>query len=217
MVDNTNIQMQQQQVQQQIQQGQVVDNSVKKSKSHKFVSGCATILVVLIIGIIAALSFGLVSFDQLSNIVNTKKSDDILWDESSSVGEMTDVNGVEWTVTEVKNLGSKINGIESWNEDCISVSGEYVYVKAKIINNTDKTVSLGDIYVIDSQKRQFEDAGSLYECMSEEMGSWEDINPGIEYEFAVAYEIPIGTTGLKLEVTDLNWLFNNKKYIDLGL
>jgi len=213
MVDNTNIQMQQQQV----QQGQVVANPVKKSKSHKFVSGCATILVALIIGIIVALSFGLVSFDQLSNIANTQKSDDILWDESSSVGEMTDVNGVEWIVTEVKNLGSKINGIESWNEDCISGSGEYIYVKAKIKNNTDKTISLGDIYVIDSQKRQFEDAGSLYECMSEEMGDWEDINPGIEYEFAVAYEIPTGTTGLKLEVTDLNWLFDNKKYIDLGL
>lgn len=195
----------------------------KLGTGAKIAIGCGgiTLLGIIITIIITAVTAAGVA-KVVNNVNDAQKAKEDAETESfnnpSAIGEAITVNNVQWTVTEAKNLGSTLkSNYGAYGDDCVADSGTFVKVTVKVKNNASDMVSVMDLNVYDSQKREFVTSSDVYSCVEDELFILDNINPGIEKTFVAVYEIPTGATGLKLKVGDLDLFTDGYKYVSLGL
>ncbi|MCD4756076.1 DUF4352 domain-containing protein [bacterium] len=140
------------------------------------------------------------------------------FDEPSQIGEVIVVDDVQWIVTEAKDLGSTLkSSYGAYGDDCVANSGTFIKVTIKIKNNSKEMVSVSDLYLYDSEEREFITSSDVYSCIEDELFIFDNINPGIEKTFVAVYEVPDDATDLKIKVGDLDFFSNEYKYVSLGL
>jgi len=152
-----------------------------------------------------------------------KQKEDNLWNNAAKTGETVDMGGVEWTVIEAQDKGTRLETTMLYSDDCIAESGKYIYVKMKVKNNTNeiKDMSSEAAKIMDSKKRKFTSTFDVFGCVEEDSYFVSEINPGIETTIVKVYEVPKDANEFRLKVTKLNeleWSSDDKeyKYINLG-
>lgn len=134
-----------------------------------------------------------------------------------SLGVPVIVNDVQWTVTGAENLGSTIKSkYPTIVDDCVANSGNYVKVAFKIKNNSNDMVTVTDVYLYDSTKREYVTSSDVSSCVDDELFILDNINPGIENSFVAIYEVPADASGLRVKVGDLDLFTEDHEYVALG-
>ena len=195
----------------------------KLSTGAKIAIGCGGLVVlgIIVTIIITAITAAGVA-KVVENVNDAQKAKDNAEAEAfnnpSTIGEVVNVNNIQWTVMDAQSLGSTLKSkYDGFGEDCVANSGTFVKVTVKVKNNTSEMVTVSDLNVYDSQKREFISSSDVYGCVEDELFILENVNPGIEKTFVAVYEIPTGATELRLKVGDLDLLSEGHKYISLGL
>jgi len=137
---------------------------------------------------------------------------------AGSVGKPVAVGDAEWTITEVKNRGSVLAGIESYTKELRS-QGQYIEIRAKVKNTGTAEGNFGfaELKLVDADGREFGtiEAGSLYRPNDTSGVMLEKVQASMTREFVEIFEIPAGVTKISLRAVGFG-AFGSKKNIDLG-
>jgi len=188
----------------------------------KIFLGCLGLLIVigLCIGgasVLGIMGLGKVANDVSKDIDEEKTAESDAFDNPKAINEVVTVSEVDWTLLEATDLGAEIPATSEYLDPCVSQSGRFIYVKVKVKNNGSEMKSTVGLNLLDSQKREFISSSDIFSCFDDALFILDNLNPGVELTFIEVYEVPIDATGLRLEVTDLAFLGDEKDYIDLGL
>lgn len=195
----------------------------KLSTGAKIAIGCGGITLLGIIIFVILTIAGIAGVAKVVEEVDNQQTEqenteNEAFNNPSQLGEAVVVNDVQWIVTEGENLGSTLKSkYGSYGDDCVANSGTFVKVVVKIKNNSSQMVSVSNLYLYDSQKREFITSTDVYSCIEDDLFVLDNINPGIEKTFVAVYEIPDGAPDLKLKVGDLDIFTEGHKYVSLGL
>lgn len=187
----------------------------------KVAIGCGGCLGVLIIGGIAVSALGLFGLGKVANEIDKDIKEQEQEDADKranphALNEEIPVENIVWKVTEASDKGSTLKATSSYGEDCVSSTGRFIQVKATVKNNTNEMKSLGSLNLYDKDGREYVNSSDIYGCVEDEFFLIDNINPGIAVEFIQTYEVPSDASGFYMEITDLNFLEDNKDYIGLG-
>lgn len=139
--------------------------------------------------------------------------------EIYSIGEVVTVGNIDWEVISAKNLGNTIPSGNSFIDDCVTNSGEFIEVVVKVTNNRDEMYTITGVRMEDNRGREFVEADNVYMCVDDSVFVLENINPGISKTFTGIFEVPTDAEGLLLVVDSTGGVFSgeSEKYISLGL
>lgn len=192
------------------------------STGAKVLIGCGGLFILMIIGFIGLSALGIAGISKVAEEVNNqqqqeeKKNDDA-FTNPAKLNEKVTVGEVEWTVTKAQDLGSKLKTkYPSFDKDCVANSGKFIKVYVSIKNNSKEMVSVTDLDLLDSQKREYKTSSEVSSCIEDELFILDNINPGIKKTFVGVYEVPKDASGFRLKVGDLNLFSSKESYIGLG-
>jgi hypothetical protein len=193
----------------------------KLGTGAKIAIGCGGIILLGIIIFIALAIAGVNTFSKVVNEVDQQIQEEEQQDEDkfnnpAGLGEVVTVGDIEWKVTGVEELGSTLESTYG-GEDCVANSGEFVQVTIELTNNGSEMASVTNLYLYDSNKREFITSSDIYGCVDDELYLLDNINPGITKTFIAIYEIPEDSEGLRLKVGDLDLFTEGHEYISLGI
>ncbi|MCC7571574.1 DUF4352 domain-containing protein [Candidatus Micrarchaeota archaeon] len=195
----------------------------KLGTGAKIAIGCGGITLLGIIIFVIITIAGIAGVAKVADNVDKAQKDreaseQEAFDNPYQIGEEVVVNDVQWIVTEAQNLGSTLKSkYGSFGDNCVANSGTFVKVIVKIKNNSSQMVSVSNLYLYDSQKREFITSSNVFGCIEDDLFILDNINPGIEKTFVAVYEIPDGAESLRLKVGNLDLFTEGHKYVSLGL
>lgn len=188
----------------------------------KVLIGCGALTLLVIVGIVIIGALGAAGVAKVANEVKNqqvedKKKEENLFNKPYKLGEQVVVSDVQWTLTEAKPLGKTLKSLfGEFGDDCVANSGQFIKIQVKIKNNSKEMVSVTNLPLLDSQKREFITSSDVFGCVEDDLFILDNINPGIEKTFVGIYEIPSDAKDLRLKVGDLKLLEDNTSYISLG-
>lgn len=134
------------------------------------------------------------------------------------VGEQLKLDDSAWMVVDAKEVGKKIEPNNAFAESK-DASGRFVLVRYKVTNRGKKPESvLEPPRLVDDKQHEYarvDDEALYVPAKSKTLGT-EQLDPGVEKEYATLFDPPSQAHGLKLEVRGFS-LIGEKRVIDLGL
>lgn len=203
----------------------------------KIFVGCGVLTVIGVLCAVAFFVYSTIKFDEMADkakadldatmsaasasaeavqSANTQYEENV-FNNPQKIGDVITVGNVDWSVTEVKNLGTKINNeLDSFLPSCNASSGKFVQVKLKAKNTSNQVITTNATYqnVYDSAKNQYIKSDVLNCMLSNKYTS--SVNPGIEYTFKLIFEIPTSSTGLRMKIGAQTGNTRDYKYVSLG-
>jgi hypothetical protein len=136
---------------------------------------------------------------------------------SQPINEKIETGNITWEVIEVKDLGTMLT-----SEDATSYlepeEGKFIGITFLVKSSEHVPKIIYDLRVIDSEGRVFTVCLPAYAFFNtEEACAIEEVFPDIERRFTATFDVSNDSSGLVLEVTDLNIPPEEKAYIDLGI
>lgn len=200
----------------------------KMGTGAKIAIGCGVIIllgiVVVVILAVAGVSFMSRVAEDLSDVTDVdfteQENDDESVEESSEIfqlGETVTVDDIEWVLVDAENIGNRMKSqLGEYGEDCVAKSGEFIQLTLKAKNNRKEMATLSNLYLYDSEGREFVTSSDVIFCVEDDMWLIDNINPGIERTFLAVYEVPEDASGFKLKVGNLDMWKTGHEYISLG-
>jgi hypothetical protein len=132
-------------------------------------------------------------------------------DEKVSVGDIT------WDIMEVEYLGSEIPSTEG-GLVLEPTYGRFISVEFTVENTGEEVRTIINLVIIDSKGREFPVCAEVYGYLgADDACLLVDVAPGASQDFYAAFDVPLDSVDLILEVSDLGAPPVEKAYIDLGL
>lgn len=127
------------------------------------------------------------------------------------IGEEVTVGDFTYTVNRAE-IVSQLEDPDGFQEP---LTGNFVLIDFVFTNNGSEPATLTDLYLYDSQGRQYETDTDATFYLPNSIFLLERVNPGLSQEAQAAYSVPQNTEGLELEVS--SGLFASETArIDLG-
>lgn len=162
--------------------------------------------------------FGLAGFTVVQEVQKQLEEQNKAFDNPSKINEIVKTGEVEWKVTSAKYIGSTLKANSQYLDDCkSSAHSTFIKVTLTVENKDYKEVNLKAPIIVDSERKEYSRADSIYRCASSDTMSYESLNPNVNRSYTVYYEIPVSAKNLKLKVDDGEYDSYNVKYIDLDL
>ena len=141
------------------------------------------------------------------------------------VGDTVQVGDVRWRVQSVEDKGNTLFSSESnyptITSDKVSNGGKFIKIMMSVANDGSdmKTINTSSFKLIDGQGREYTTSSEVLEWVPNDMSLLilDNINPGLQKDFIVLYEVPSSATDLRLEVDNLSFWANEKATIWLGI
>lgn len=171
------------------------------------------------------LASGILSF---SNEIKQTEQDQKIRDENeklekdnylnpAKIGSVIKIDQTEWTLTESKNLGSKLGKKSATAQDCIAKEGNrYVYVKLNAKNTSNQTITFANLKIVDKDRNQYSYDYDSFNCYNVENSSTLNLYTGLQQEFIIIYQVPVNSTDLKLKISKTGNLDSKIDYFALG-
>ncbi len=194
----------------------------KLGTGGKIAIGCGAItllgiIIFVIITVVGIAGLGKVIEDVDKQQQERETAEEDAFNNPSSIGESVIVGDIEWFVVGARDLGNTLKSTYGdWGEDCVAKSGTFIEVDLKVKNNGTGMVSLTDLYLYDSEKREFVTSSDVFSCVEGNLFILDNINPGIELSYIAVYEVPEESEGFRLKVGNLDFLKSGHEYISLG-
>jgi len=137
---------------------------------------------------------------------------------STKVGEPLKLEDSTWIVVDVKDVGKKVEPNNAFAESK-ETTGHFVLVRYKVTNRGKKPESiLEPPKMLDDKAREYsrDDGEALYVPPKSKTLGIEQLDPGVEKEYATLFDVPSGAQGLKLQVRGFS-LLGEKRLVELGL
>lgn len=136
---------------------------------------------------------------------------------SYSVGQDVNVDEVRWKVVAAEDAGQTLKS----DNDFIpakKTSGRYVRVRFELENLSKDMLTFAGLDLLDGQGRTFKSSSDLFAFIPEDESCvLENLNPNIAKTCTAIYEVPVDSTGLQAQVSDLKMFGSQQALIDLGL
>ncbi len=193
----------------------------KMSTGVKIAIGCGGLFVVTIIIVVILSIAGVAGLSKVANEVNediaeSEQEKEEVFNNPSELGESVTVGDVEWVLTEAEDLGSTIKSESQYSDDCVAESGKFIKVTVKLTNNSSDMVSVSDLYLYDSEKREYVSSSDVSSCVEGDLFILDNINPGLSKTFTTVYEVPADSKDFRLKAGNLDMFSGEVKYISLG-
>lgn len=135
------------------------------------------------------------------------------------IGESATIGKTGWKVLEVKDLGQTLKSDNEFIEPK-QTSGRFIKIRFSVKNLDDSPHSISGLALIDSKDKKYdpytESSGFIPD--NEDIFIAEQLNPNIEKNLQVIYEVPKDSAGLKIRLYDLSDSFSdNIAYVNTGI
>lgn len=128
------------------------------------------------------------------------------------------VNGVEWTILEVQDMGGVLKSSNAFMEDLKS-KGRFIRIRLSLNNQTKEALNmmLFSANLLDDSGRTFGLSPEIAFQLENYCTGINTINPGLSKECEIAIEVPSDAKHLQLQVNDFGMFDPDTKLIDLGM
>jgi hypothetical protein len=185
----------------------------------KKMSGALSLFLIILLSILFARCSQGISSTTNANPIVPVFTTDISNIKVASKDNNVIVGNIDWKIIEVKDLG---NSIRPDNANYLqSKIGKFVYLRFTVKNSGQNSVTIYDLNIIDSKGHVYSICLPAYAYIGNtETCAVAEVRPNVSETFSATFDIPVDSTGLVLQVTDLLYpptsSLGQKSYIDLG-
>ncbi len=211
---------------------------VEKPKRHMawwqwLLASCLVFVVIVIIVGIAMTYLGFRLTRQITNEIGDKSSQKTITNLQGAgeranltppvkVGEPVSVNGLTWTVTKARIVGTTLaasDASESLTADLGAQNGRFVSIELSVKNDDTIAHTPSSYALLDHTAKEYSFCFRCAPWLPKDNFSplLEAIAPGDAFNFTVYYDVPRDSTGLTLRIGNLGLLDDDEAYVNLGL
>lgn len=162
--------------------------------------------------------FGFAGFTAVQEVQKQVEEQNKAFDNPSKINEIVNTGEVEWKVKSTKDIGSTLKAHSQYLDDCkSSENSTFIKVTLTVGNKDYSEVNLKAPIIVDSERKEYSRADSIYSCASSDTMSYKSLKTNLKRSYTVYYEIPVSAQNLKLKVDDGKYNSYNFKYIDIDL
>lgn len=143
-------------------------------------------------------------------VIDVSDIEPVAKDEEVTVGDIT------WKILKVEDIGTQLDYESGYTY--YARIGRFVSMEFEVTNNSDESVVLYDLNVVDDEGRVFSICLPAYGYFtSAEACAVRELIPDNKYKFVAPFDVSKDSEGLMLEASDLGNPPAEKTYIDLGI